>query len=63
MQDPEHPDPIEPVTGQLSDWTVRLALFTILTLGLVVLFSTGYSEPEGWQDVNQTVLQVRAVTD
>ena len=25
MQDPEHPDPIEPVTGQLSDWTVRLA--------------------------------------
>lgn len=63
MNDPTLQSPDDRDKWQLSDWTVRLALVTILVLGLFVSLSTGSLDDEYWALADRSAVQTKALED
>ncbi|WP_143226552.1 hypothetical protein [Actibacterium pelagium] len=60
VHDPSFQPPEDRDKWQLSDWTVRLALVTILVLGLFVSLSTGSLDAEYWDLADRSAVQTKA---
>ncbi len=63
MNEIDQHDQDERDISHLSDWTVRLALVTILLLGVVVLLTTGSAGSQGWQTADHNAISVSAERD
>ena len=63
MSDHNTPGPDDRDKWQLSDWTVALALFTILFLGGLVSYTTATPDRTSWSLVDQSAVQVKAAGD